>query len=373
MVRQHGTSGAFRAYLSALRSIDSSLAVEHPAALLPILEQRQSALEARRDDLAKDVSRRARSAIEGIDKDCDRARLVHEGENRRARSTADALLADVAAIEALPVVGLFKGLVRKYRLWRLRARHRATLAAPEARLRSELEELARRRSAELAILNDPSAEASRLLASEFNQMESLHEVAKSCEARGAQGELEVIRELCKLPDNFVLLNDVELEAKSFLTHNQKPVQSAQVDHLVVGPTGIFLLETKAWSRSFARSGEAFDPFEQVSRAGLLCHCLLNDAGLPAKVRNVVVIRSQLPSSEHRDWVRVVSPERVRSLVTSGRAQLESHDVEEIVGYLRKHFMSASAGWFPHATVRAARWRSLVSPSPSRASRSRSRR
>ena len=54
---------------------------------------------------------------------------------------------------------------------------------------------------------------------------------------GAAGEQEVASILDALPDGFVVLHDVMLPTKS---------GHCEVDHVVLGPTGVWVLETKRW-------------------------------------------------------------------------------------------------------------------------------
>ncbi|MZP30417.1 hypothetical protein GTO91_11905 [Heliobacterium undosum] len=63
------------------------------------------------------------------------------------------------------------------------------------------------------------------------------------ENKGDDGESEVARALKKgLPDNWVVMNDVVVEPD--------PEVFAQNDHIVVGPQGLFVIETKAWEGSY---------------------------------------------------------------------------------------------------------------------------
>jgi hypothetical protein len=51
--------------------------------------------------------------------------------------------------------------------------------------------------------------------------------------KGAAGEKSVAHTLSKFPDEFRVVNDV-------------PTPSGNLDHVVIGPTGVFLIETKDW-------------------------------------------------------------------------------------------------------------------------------
>ena len=60
---------------------------------------------------------------------------------------------------------------------------------------------------------------------------------------GGKGEQEVTEELLKLPDNYYLLNDINIKLHS------KQMQPIQIDHVILCENAIFCLETKNWSGS----------------------------------------------------------------------------------------------------------------------------
>jgi hypothetical protein len=62
---------------------------------------------------------------------------------------------------------------------------------------------------------------------------------------GAQGEEQVIQILSALSDEYHILNDVCFDNGDFKT-DSKSIETYQIDHVVIGPTGLFLLETKNW-------------------------------------------------------------------------------------------------------------------------------
>jgi hypothetical protein len=69
-------------------------------------------------------------------------------------------------------------------------------------------------------------------AATFRRMDELETQRKNMR-KGARGERIVEEILEKLPDTFCVLNDVT-------------VQGANLDHIVIGPSGVFALETKSW-------------------------------------------------------------------------------------------------------------------------------
>ncbi len=58
---------------------------------------------------------------------------------------------------------------------------------------------------------------------------------KGISAAGARGEKRVLSLLSRLPDSFYVITDVEL----VIGH-----KTAQIDYIIVGPTGIFVVEAK---------------------------------------------------------------------------------------------------------------------------------
>jgi hypothetical protein len=60
--------------------------------------------------------------------------------------------------------------------------------------------------------------------------------------KGAIGEAAVEESLSHLPDDFVVVNDVSKRL-------------GNIDHVVIGPTGIYVLDTKNWSGTIAADGE----------------------------------------------------------------------------------------------------------------------
>ncbi|HNS80922.1 MAG TPA: nuclease-related domain-containing protein [Kiritimatiellia bacterium] len=75
---------------------------------------------------------------------------------------------------------------------------------------------------------------------------------------GQAGESRVSRMLAKmLPGNMYIINDLTVKFGG---------TSAQIDHLVVGPKGLFVIETKNWSGT-VRGDERRDMWEQIPSHG----------------------------------------------------------------------------------------------------------
>lgn len=143
-----------------------------------------------------------------------------------------------------------------------------------------------------------------LLAGDIAEVEA---ALQSPELAGALAELEVIEKLKELPGDCIVLNDVRLKARKIRKFNGgAALVSAQLDHLVITPAGVFVLETKRWSRKFAREGVYHDPFDQVQRAGNVCFNLLKAEFGGVMVRNVIVCAGSLPTPPEESFTKVTN-------------------------------------------------------------------
>ena len=159
---------------------------------------------------------------------------------------------------------------------------------------------------------------------------------------GAHGEIRVADELAKLPDEFWVLHDVRLEAREPVKFDGVGLRSAQVDHLVVGPTGVFVIEAKCWSKDHAAEGTAFSPFQQVRRAGYLCYRLVKDEVGETSVRQIVVPVGAPLKPIDRHHVDLVWPSKLSRWIEGGKGTLPRDRVESIAGFLSRSVSSAAS-------------------------------
>jgi hypothetical protein len=76
---------------------------------------------------------------------------------------------------------------------------------------------------------------------------------------GIDGEREAARSLASLPDDYVVLHELRLPGDD---------GRCEIDHIVLGPTGLFVLETKRWSGQITPGPEVWT---QTSRHGSVQH------------------------------------------------------------------------------------------------------
>jgi hypothetical protein len=75
----------------------------------------------------------------------------------------------------------------------------------------------------------------------FRRMNALNKERESW-GKGAAGEKSVAHTLSKFPDGFRVVNDV-------------PTPFGNLDHVVIGPTGVFAIETKNWRGIIGADGK----------------------------------------------------------------------------------------------------------------------
>lgn len=152
---------------------------------------------------------------------------------------------------------------------------------------NEIDKLLRKELSDFQSLNNKYAylksnkneEIKRRLQPLPENLERITKIKKTNEYKGAVGELAVIKSLENLPENYFLLNDLFLELDEYIPFQGSKLRSAQVDHLVVGPTGVYAIEAKNWSYKYVQkvfSEDSYTPYDQIQRSSYLTYRYLNN-------------------------------------------------------------------------------------------------
>ena len=149
----------------------------------------------------------------------------------------------------------------------------------------------------------------------------------------------------------------EFQREGFRIFNDIPGERGNIDHVIVSPHGVFVVETKTISKPVGRNavvtfdgvhvlvdGRSMDrdPVEQALAQRSFLRKRLNDAlGRPFPVRAVVVFPGwwvERATGKKRDDIWVLSPGAVPSFIKNEPVALQTEDVARvstaIVDYLR---------------------------------------
>ncbi len=161
---------------------------------------------------------------------------------------------------------------------------------------------------------------------------TIEETLKSNDYYGAVAELRMIDFLKKLPDSYYIVNDVCIKLAKSIRFNDEWISSVQIDHLVVSPFGIFIIEVKNWSKKFASEGNFHGPYNQVERYNRACYILLKDYFL-VKLKNIIACSGYLSSNMDKKYTVVRSLENVTGYILWFKEQIyEQKTVEQIVKF-----------------------------------------
>jgi hypothetical protein len=167
----------------------------------------------------------------------------------------------------------------------------------------------------------------------------LQTLKESPELAGAQAELAVVAQLSRLPNDYNVFNNIHLESTRYIHFNGVPLQSAQIDHLVLSPAGVFVIETKRWSRNFVASGNYHDPFDQIQRASYLCYDIMREHFGEVRVRSIIACAGHLPSNCSQSYIKVLRLSELNSYILWFKQQeLNADELSHLRGFFEQYLI-----------------------------------
>jgi len=165
---------------------------------------------------------------------------------------------------------------------------------------------------------------------------------------GAIGENLVVKELEKLSDDNILINDfnVKFNPPIYNRNNNDRILSIQIDHLLISRAGIFILETKNWSKSSIESIDLRSPVEQIHRTSYALFVLINKALKSKKIklknhhwgdkkipiRNIIAMINNKPKEKFK-YVEIKLVNELYSYITYFNPVFSNKEVKRITKYL----------------------------------------
>ena len=167
---------------------------------------------------------------------------------------------------------------------------------------------------------------------------------------GTIGESSVVKALQQLSDDCYLINDFSIKFYHPI-YNRKEndrIFSIQIDHLLVCQSGVFLLETKNWSKTSVENLDLRSPVKQILRTSFALFVLLNsDSKLndikherhhwgakKIPIRNIIVMINEKPKEEFKH-VKVLSINELIGYIQYFDQTFNGEEVKGIFEYLKK--------------------------------------
>ncbi len=160
---------------------------------------------------------------------------------------------------------------------------------------------------------------------------------------GAIGELKAIELLRTLPDEYYVINDYwrSFHRPLHMKSEGDWIYSIQLDHVVVGPTGVFVIETKYWSPESIANNNLFSPVKQLRRGGFALFVLLNNrirefrafnnhwGATQVSVTNILLMMNAT-TNEQFQFVKILTGANLLSHITNRPVALTNEQVRCLV-------------------------------------------
>lgn len=165
---------------------------------------------------------------------------------------------------------------------------------------------------------------------------------------GALGEQQVVKKLESLSDEYSLINDFSISFSKPIYNSQGKdyIKSVQIDHLLIGPSGIFLIETKNWNAESLENLSLFSPVKQIKRTSFAIFKLLNNeisnyhlrldkhhwGEKKIPIRNLIVMIQTKPKEEFQ-FVKVLGINELLNYIKYFQPVFSNAETEKIADFL----------------------------------------
>ncbi len=165
---------------------------------------------------------------------------------------------------------------------------------------------------------------------------------------GALGEQKVVKTLENLSDDFFLINDFSVSFSPAIYNRQENdyIYSVQIDHILIAPSGIFLIETKNWSEKSLKNLSLRSPVEQIRRTNFVLFMLLNNqfsnyrlrlvkhhwGDKKISVKNLIVMTNTKPNAEFQ-YAKVLTLNELLGYVNYFKPAFSINETKRITEFL----------------------------------------
>ena len=166
---------------------------------------------------------------------------------------------------------------------------------------------------------------------------------------GSIGELKAIELLKQLPEQYYIINDFRetFDPPIYNKNENDRIYSIQIDHIVIGPTGVFIIETKYWSQKSIDSHLLFSPVKQLKRSSYALFILLNgivrDGKIAAfsnnwgqfkiSISNILLMMNSSTDQQFQ-YIKILTEKNLINYITKGRVIFNDDQIKYLVKILK---------------------------------------
>lgn len=158
---------------------------------------------------------------------------------------------------------------------------------------------------------------------------------------GALGEQKVVEELEYLSDEYILINDFNCSFYKPIYYRKENdyIKSVQIDHILIAPSGIFLIETKNWNKNSLNNPILRSPVHQIHRANFTLFRIVSELTLnhfwgtrKIPIRNLIVMINQKPIEEFQ-YVKILTLKELLGYINYFKPCFSQKETEKIAHHL----------------------------------------
>jgi len=166
---------------------------------------------------------------------------------------------------------------------------------------------------------------------------------------GSIGEIKAIEILKQLPEQYYIINDVrkKFDPPMYNKNEGDRIYSIQLDHIVIGPTGIFIIETKYWSQKSIENKYLFSPVKQLKRSSYALFVLLNGIIKDRKIAvfsnnwgqfkisiSNILLMLNTSTDQQFQFIKILTEDNLINYITKGRTVFNKDQIKYLVGILK---------------------------------------
>lgn len=273
---------------------------------------------------------------------------------RRLTSEIDKLKQQLNFLALNKQANLFQKLTRNFRQWNYKRQLRVKEKSLEMEVLKSVNSLAAIRQIKdkryqfiISQYNRAVEQSSLRDLSEIDRKKSVIDKLNSF-IYGALGEQKVVKTLERLSDEYFLINDFDISFTPAIYNRQENdyIKSIQIDHLLVAPSGIFLIETKNWSEKSLENLNLRSPVQQIRRTSYVLFKLLNNeinnfhlsldkhhwGGRKISIKNLIVLINTKPKEEFQ-YVKILTLNELPGYINYFKPTFSGIETQRITNFL----------------------------------------